>query len=67
MIKTDILEEYKDKKLMNRITKIMPLRKVGIPEDVVGTAIFLASTSSDYITGTDILVDGGFSLHNEWA
>jgi NAD(P)-dependent dehydrogenase (short-subunit alcohol dehydrogenase family) len=29
------------------------------PEDVVGTALFLASSDSDFITGQTIVVDGG--------
>ena len=65
IIKTDIIKDYKDKNLMNRMLKIMPLKKIGYPEDIVGAAIFLASKSSDYITGTDIIVDGGFSLFKE--
>lgn len=33
----------------------------GEPEDLAGTAIFLASRASDYVTGQTIFVDGGFS------
>jgi NAD(P)-dependent dehydrogenase (short-subunit alcohol dehydrogenase family) len=32
----------------------------GEPEDLVGTVIFLLSSASDYITGQDIYVDGGY-------
>lgn len=35
----------------------------GRPEDFVGVAIFLASSSSAYVTGQTIAVDGGFSVH----
>jgi NAD(P)-dependent dehydrogenase (short-subunit alcohol dehydrogenase family) len=34
-----------------------------IPEDLVGTILFLASDDSDFITGQTILVDGGLSFH----
>ena len=30
--------------------------------DIAGTAVFLASPASDYVTGTAIPVDGGFSI-----
>jgi NAD(P)-dependent dehydrogenase (short-subunit alcohol dehydrogenase family) len=37
----------------------VPLRRFGHPEDVAGAAIFLASSESDYITGTITVIDGG--------
>lgn len=39
-----------------------PLGRVGDPEDVAGPAIFLASDLSKYVTGAQILVDGGLSI-----
>ncbi len=39
------------------------LKRVEKPADLVGTAIFLASSDSDFITGQTILVDGGSSMH----
>ncbi|MBN1566511.1 MAG: SDR family oxidoreductase [Acidobacteria bacterium] len=37
----------------------IPMHRVGFPEDMHGLAIFLASPSSSYITGQEIIVDGG--------
>lgn len=37
------------------------LKRWGKVEDIVGAAIFLASDSSSYITGSDIVIDGGWS------
>ncbi len=39
--------------------KATPLGRIGEPEDVVGAALYLASSASDYVTGTVIVVDGG--------
>ncbi len=39
------------------------LRRGEVPEDLVGTVLFLASHDSDFITGQTINVDGGFSFH----
>ncbi len=39
-----------------------PMGRVGKFEDLVGTAVFLASSASDFITGQNIVVDGGFSV-----
>lgn len=39
-----------------------PLRRLGEPQDLVGTAIFLAAAASDFVTGQNIVVDGGVTL-----
>jgi NAD(P)-dependent dehydrogenase (short-subunit alcohol dehydrogenase family) len=39
----------------------IPLRRVGVPEDVAGTAIFLASDYCRYMTGQVLVVDGGLT------
>lgn len=41
--------------------KRIPLGHYGKPEDIAGTAVFLASEDSNYISGTTIFVDGGFT------
>jgi len=37
----------------------IPLGRLGTPRDVVNAALFLASDEADYITGTELVVDGG--------
>lgn len=39
-----------------------PLRRLGEPRDLVGAAIFLASAASDFVTGQNLIVDGGVTL-----
>jgi NAD(P)-dependent dehydrogenase (short-subunit alcohol dehydrogenase family) len=48
------LEEYGE-----QIKSSVPRGRIGIPEDMAGTAIFLCSKASAYITGSIIPVDGG--------
>ena len=38
-----------------------PARRWGRPDELVGTAIFLASSASDYVSGQIIYVDGGMT------
>jgi NAD(P)-dependent dehydrogenase (short-subunit alcohol dehydrogenase family) len=37
-----------------------PLGRAGVPEDIVGPAIFLASDLSSYVSGSIVMVDGGY-------
>lgn len=43
-----------------------PLRRLGCPEDIGDACVFLASPSASWITGHDLVVDGGVSAHPTW-
>lgn len=47
--------------LHERVLARTPAARWGVPEDLAGIAVFLASSASDFITGAAIPVDGGFS------
>ena len=44
------------------VAKVIPMHRVGFPEDMQGLALFLASPASAYVTGQEIIVDGGWEL-----
>ena len=48
--------------LHDRVLDRTPTGRWGTPEDHAGAAVFLASRASDFVTGTAIPVDGGFSI-----
>jgi NAD(P)-dependent dehydrogenase (short-subunit alcohol dehydrogenase family) len=55
-------DEYKANWLRTRIAS----HRAGLPEDLVGLTLLLASQASDYITGQNIIVDGGFIAGGSW-
>ena len=60
-IETDMTGELSEK-VKEEYKKNIPLRRTGKPEDVANVVAFLASESSDYVTGQVIHVDGGMLM-----
>jgi NAD(P)-dependent dehydrogenase (short-subunit alcohol dehydrogenase family) len=50
---------FRDEGWARGVTSLIPWGRPGTPEDLAGTAVFLASRASDYLTGQVIYVDGG--------
>ena len=44
------------------VAKDIPMHRLGFPEDIKGLALFLASPASAYVTGQQIVIDGGWGL-----
>jgi len=44
----------------SRVVSTAPLRRIGQPDDIAPTAVFLASSDSKYLTGETVVVSGGF-------
>ena len=62
-IKTDIDKAFKDKEILKKIENRTFIKGVGDTSDLIGAAVFLASSESDYVTGSEIVVDGGYLLY----
>ena len=48
--------------LQAAIGRDIPMHRVGQPDDIKGLALFLAAPASEYITGQEIVIDGGWGL-----
>ena len=51
----------KKPKVKKNLEKLIPLNRVGRPEDISNASIFLLSDQANYITGTELVVDGGIT------
>lgn len=52
----------KDEAFVARVNSRLPLGRWGKPADLAGAAVFLASEAASYMTGHQLIVDGGFSI-----
>jgi len=63
VIDTDLVRErYSTDELWRKLVAQIPVGRIGTPEDIGGMVAFLASSWGDYITGQQILMDGGRTL-----
>lgn len=56
-------EENVSAEQMEAFARMRMLKRAEVPDDVVGTIVFLASDDSDFITGQTLAVDGGAIVH----
>jgi len=60
-IKTAMTDKIPEE-IKNKMLEQIPMAKLGLPEDVANTAVFLASQDADYVTGQVISVNGGMYM-----
>jgi len=59
---TDMTHEaFANPTINERLTRDVPARRIGRPEEIGPLAVYLASTSSDFMTGQTLFLDGGHS------
>lgn len=51
-----------DEALTTPFLSRVPLARVGTPHDIAGAVLFLSSPAASYVTGSTLVVDGGFSI-----
>jgi 3-oxoacyl-[acyl-carrier protein] reductase len=60
LIRTRLSEPFlKDPKFMKKYEHLIPVGRIGVPQDIAGPAAFLASHDANYVNGVLLFVDGG--------
>ncbi|WOV88303.1 SDR family oxidoreductase [Sporosarcina oncorhynchi] len=49
------------KEVVNGLIRMTPLQRLGQPEDIANAVLFLSSDEASYITGAELVIDGGYS------
>lgn len=64
-IKTPIFDTRleQDSAYLSRREVNIPLQRIGTPQDIANACLFLSTDESSYITGIDLIVDGGYSVN----
>ena len=63
LVRTDFARAlWENPERLARVEEHYPMRRIGEPDDIAGTAVFLASDAGRYITGQTIVVDGGGAI-----
>ena len=61
MVATDMTEVLSDS-VKEKISAEIPVKRMGMPEDIANAALFLADEKASYITGQVLMVDGGMGM-----
>jgi len=63
LIKTDFAKALWDNpETLDRTTSTAPLRRIGLPDEIAGAAVFLASKAGAFMTGQGLVIDGGVTI-----
>lgn len=63
LVKTDFARYlWEDEQTLKSVTEPAPLKRIGLPDEIAGSAVYLCSPASAYVTGQTLVVDGGLTI-----
>src|SRR5271165_2918957 len=66
LIKTDFARAlWENPDTLKEVTSTSPMRRIGLPDEIAGAAVFLASPAGSFVTGQAIVIDGGATIAGE--
>jgi glucose 1-dehydrogenase len=64
MIRTPLTEAvYQDEETLRRRTELVPVGRIGVPDDIGQAVAYLVGDGASYVNGINLVVDGGVSRH----
>jgi NAD(P)-dependent dehydrogenase (short-subunit alcohol dehydrogenase family) len=69
IIDTPMLRRFGNESMAGPFIEHTPVRRLGTPDDVAGAVLWLCSDASRFVTGQNLLVDGGYAIpgHRAWV
>ena len=61
-INTELTKNILGEKSMKEISSSIPLKRLGDPDEIAKLVLFLTSDQNTYITGENIIIDGGYTI-----
>ena len=62
LIRTDAMDNLGDKAAVREMAAAIPLKRLGLPEEIGYAMLYLASSEAAFVTGQTIIIDGGALL-----
>jgi len=62
MWRTDDMAKFLEPEVLEKMAKAYPLRRIGTPQDIANSVLFLASDAASWITGQTLSVSGGYTM-----
>ena len=62
MVSPGPIKNVQNSKLLKELSKVIPMERLGHPNEIFGLLLFLSNSNSSYITGQNVLIDGGRTI-----